>query len=159
MIGDPGPQAGRGALTRRALCRRVAGAAGGGLAGAVAAGCGTGGASTTGPTASKQPATISVFLSINGDYVTNLQPKVVAPYQATHPNVTVEYVPYGSGNTAEAVDKLLTLMAGGTPPDVWDGPRTADWVVGQSLLAEVDPLVKRGKWVLQGSNAEQFNFY
>src|SRR5438034_9666258 len=123
MIGFPGLRAGGAGLTRRALCRQVAGAGAAGLGGDIAAACGVGGGSgsTSGTTATKQPVTIGVFLSISGDYINNLQPQIVAPYQATHPNVTVDYIPYGSGNTAEAVDKLLTLMAGGTPPNIWDG--------------------------------------
>jgi multiple sugar transport system substrate-binding protein len=138
----------------------VAGAAAG-LVGTVAAACAAGGGSArdSGPAAAKPPVTLGVFLSISGDYITNLQPQVIAPYQATHPNVTVEYVPYGSGNTAEAVDKLLTFIAAGTPPNIWDGPRTADWMVGQNLLAEIDPLVKRDKWDLKRYNQKQFDFY
>jgi len=161
MIGIAGPGAGRARITRRALYRRAGGGAAVGLVGSVGAACEAGGGSgnTSGTTASKQPVTIGAFLSISGDYVNNFQPRMVAPYQETHRNVTVEYVPYGSGNTAEAVDKLLTLMAGGTPPNIWDGPRTADWMVGQSLLAEIDPLVKRDKWDLKRYNSAQFNFY
>jgi multiple sugar transport system substrate-binding protein len=155
-----GQQADRAGLTRRSLCRRLAGGAAAGVGGTVAAACAAGGgAAGQGPAASKAPVTLGVFLSISGDYISNLQPQIVAPYQAAHPNVTVEYVPYGSGNTAEAVDKLLTLMAGGTPPNIWDGPRTADWMVGQNLLAEIDPLVKRDKWDLKRYNQKQLAFY
>jgi len=161
MSGLLGQQALRAGLTRRALSRRLAGAATAGLLGTVAAACGLGGGggSTSSTAPSKQPVTLGVFLSISGDYVTNLQPQLLAPYQAEHPNVTIDYVPYGSGNTAEAVDKLLTLMAGGSPPNIWDGPRTADWMVGQSLLAEIDGLVKRDKWDLKRYNKAQMDFY
>jgi ABC-type glycerol-3-phosphate transport system substrate-binding protein len=56
------------------------------------------------------------------------------------------------------LEKLLSLVAAGSPPHVWDGPRGADWMVGQSLLEPMEPLIKRDKVDTKRFNQKQFEY-
>jgi ABC-type glycerol-3-phosphate transport system substrate-binding protein len=50
------------------------------------------------------------------------------------------------------VEKLQVLISGGEPPDVWDGPSSAEQLVGLNVLEPLDPLIKRDKVDLKRFN-------
>jgi hypothetical protein len=122
--------AGRRASTRRGLLRGAGWGAGAGLLGAAGAACGGAPAPSGGGAATRAPATLSLLLSLNETLWPQFQSQLIDPYKAEHPNVTVELIPYGGGTTAVAVEKLFSLATAGSPPNAWDGPRGADWMVG-----------------------------
>jgi multiple sugar transport system substrate-binding protein len=143
--------------TRRRVLRAGGVSATTGLGAALLAGCGAG-TDAGKPAASKAPVTLSLMLSLNETLQPQFQQQLITAYRADHPNVSVDFIPYGGGTTAIAVEKLLSLMTAGSPPNVWDGPRGADYMVGQGLLAEMDPLVKRDKVDTKRFNQKQFEY-
>ena len=143
-------------LTRRSILGMASGVAAAGATAALAA-C-AGGSDTNGGAANKKPVTLSLMLSLTEALQPQFQTQLIAPYKADHPNVTVEFIPYGGGNTALALEKLLSLVAASSPPNVWDGPRGADWMVGQGLLDPMDALIKRDKVDTKRFNQKQFEY-
>jgi hypothetical protein len=141
------------ATTRRGLLQ----AAGAGFAASSLAACGAGQEASR-PAVNKAPVNLSLMLSLNETLQPQFQQQLMTAYKAERPNVTVDFIPYGGGNTAIAVEKLLALMTAGSPPNVWDGPRGADYMVGQNLLGEMDPLVKRDKVDTKRFNQKQFEY-
>ncbi len=140
--------------TRRTVLRTTGAAFGS----AALAACGAAGSDAGSPAASKAPVTLSLMLSLTETLQPQFQEQVVAPYKAQHPNVSVEFIPYGGGTTAIAIEKLFALVTSGSPPNVWDGPRGADYMVGQSLLDPMDTLVKRDKVDTKRFNQKQFEY-
>ena len=146
------------APSRRGLLRGAWSGAAAGLLGTTLAACGAAGGQPAAAPASKGPVTLSLLLSLNETLWPSFQEQVVGPYKAQHPNVSVELIPYGGGTTAIAVEKLLSLATAGSPPDVWDGPRGADYMVSQGLLEGMDAQVKRDKVDTKRFNQKQFEY-
>ena len=144
--------------TRRRLMQRAGLATGAGLTAVTVAACGGAANRGTGGAINKKPVTLSLMLSMNEALQPQFQTQLMGPYKTEHPNVTVEFIGYGGGNTAIALEKLLSLVAAGSPPHVWDGPRGADWMVGQGLLEPMEPLIKRDKVDTKRFNQKQFEY-
>ncbi len=53
------------------------------------------------------------FWSWSGKFQTDFTKIVISEFEKLHPNIKIKYIPDQGGN-----DKLTTLIAGGTPPDV-----------------------------------------
>jgi multiple sugar transport system substrate-binding protein len=71
-------------------------------------------------------------------YQKQLDP-IMQAFTKTHPNVTVKIV------HGENVQKLLTAVASGTAPDVfqfWDGPEPLGSLAGNGALLNLSPLIK-----------------
>ena len=59
--------------------------------------------------------------------------------------------------TLETFEKLTASMAGGSPPDVFDGPRFADWKVARGFTdTALDALVKRDKFDTKAFSQTEF---
>jgi multiple sugar transport system substrate-binding protein len=83
--------------------------------------------------------------------------EMAAPYKDKHPNATLELLPMPSGATLETFQKLTASMAAGTPPDIFDGPRYADWTVPKGFTdTTLDGLVKRDKFDTKVFNQSEF---
>ena len=137
----------------------------GGLAsvgGVLAAACGGQGASVALPEPSKQPVTIRAFIGgISGAMVDRWGPEIAAPLKQQRPNVTLELVPQStvapSGATAEVMEKLTALIAGGDPPEMIDLPRAAAQLVQLGFLDEtLDAFLKRDKFDTKQFNQKEF---
>lgn len=152
------PRAPGGAATRRGLLRTAALGAGIAPSAAALAACARDSGQGSAGAGSKKPVTLSLMLSLSETLQPQFQSQLAAPYAAEHPNVSVEFIGYGGGTTAVALEKLLTLVAAGSPPHVWDGPRGADWMVGQNLLEPMDTLIKRDKVDTKRFNQKQFEY-
>jgi multiple sugar transport system substrate-binding protein len=145
-VARAGPAA--GARTRRRAIALAAGAA----AGVVGAACGgQGPAPEAGgrPAPSAAPITLAPFLffpAAAGDAQVKWDTEVVPAYQQRRPNVKLELIPM-TGPTLDRIQKLRTLMAGGTPPDLATGPQGPSVMVPDGLLdPALDALVKRDRY-------------
>ncbi len=153
----------RPGVTRRHLvCSNLGGAAvrlTGSLFGVALAACEISGTpSRTNGSTAKGPVTLSLMLSLNPSLQSQFQQQLIIPYKSDHPNISVEFIDYGGGTTAVALEKLLTLVTAGSPPDMWDGPRGADWMVAHGLLESIDPLIKRDRVDTKRFNQKQFEY-
>jgi ABC-type glycerol-3-phosphate transport system substrate-binding protein len=83
--------------------------------------------------------------------------EMAAPYQQKRSNVTLQLLPMPSGATLDTFQKLTANMAAGTPPDIFDGPRYADWTVAKGFTdTTLDTLVKRDKFDTKIFNQSEF---
>lgn len=109
---------------------------------------GGGGTADSAPKLSTAPITITAQLTdVNPAMANSWATEMAAPYKAKHSNVTLELLPMPSSATLETFEKLTAAMAGGSPPDIFDGPRFADWTVARNFTdTGMDALVKRDKF-------------
>jgi ABC-type glycerol-3-phosphate transport system substrate-binding protein len=108
-----------------------------------------GGAGTdAAPKLSTAPVTITAQITdVNPAMTNSWANEMAAPYKAKRSNVTLELLPMPSSATLETFEKLTAAMAGGAPPDIFDGPRFADWTVARNFTdTTMDGLVKRDKF-------------
>jgi multiple sugar transport system substrate-binding protein len=143
-------------ITRRSV---LAGVASAGLAGLLAA-CGgqteTGGGGGA-PQPSKGAVTVTAFIGITDVQVNRFPDEVGAPYKQVHPNVTLEAVPQTGSGTQGVMEKLTGLIAGGSPPDIFEGPRYPDFMIEKGFIEPVmDALVKRDKYKTDTYNPKEF---
>jgi len=106
---------------------------------------------------STAPITIIPFLSgISNDMLSQWEEEIVAPYRQWRPNVKIDLIRQ-TGPSAERIEKLTTLIAAGTPPDLSEGPSPVRLMVSQHLLDPVlDTLVKRDKYDTKKYNPAHF---
>jgi multiple sugar transport system substrate-binding protein len=133
-----------GAWTRRRMLRAAAGTAGTAAAGTVLAACGA--AQGTGGTASAGAAHLSAapvklsytFWSTESNR--QMQERNVQLFNQQHPNITFDIL----HNPDNFYDKLQTMFAGGTPPDIFDmaSDQFPGWVQRDTML-DLTPLIKR----------------
>jgi multiple sugar transport system substrate-binding protein len=81
----------------------------------VVAGCGGGGASSSTSSGSQRHVNIVLWHGYTLVEAAALN-KLAAEFNATHPNITV--TPHYYGNSDYALQKVLTAIAGGQPPDI-----------------------------------------
>jgi len=139
--------------------RRAAVAAVGGGAGALAAACGvgSGGGDSGAPQPSKAPVTVTAFVGITDVQINRFPAEVGAPYKQAHPNVTLEAVPQTGSGTQGVMEKLTGLIAGGSPPDIFEGPRFPDFMIEKGFIEPVmDALVKRDKYKTDQYNPKEY---
>jgi multiple sugar transport system substrate-binding protein len=148
-------------LRRATHSRRRALAVAAGLAGTALAACqrptqtGQGGEKL--PEAGKGPVTVVAYLGMSDQQVNLWDNDIAAPYRQQRPNVTLEAIPQPGGGTIAVVEKLVSLIAGGTAPDIWEGPRHAEWQVPKDLLEDVvDGFVRRDKYDTKVFNQKEF---
>src|SRR5262245_44277866 len=72
---------------------------------------------TTGGTAK---VTLTAYFGVTGDQPQRFDSEVAQAYAKQRPNVEVQLLPQPSGGEAGMREKLQVLIAGGTPPDVWE---------------------------------------
>jgi multiple sugar transport system substrate-binding protein len=129
-------------VARRALLRRALGSAGV-LAGtgALLVACAPGPAADQGPSPAAAPATVQFYFS--GDQPTaQLYQTLKEVYERQNPRYTLDLI-----HADTEIEKLLTLIAAGTPADVfWNRVRTSQILIRrEGSLADVLPLMKRDK--------------
>lgn len=120
------------------------------------AGTQTGGAETK-PALTTGPVTVTAFISgLTPELTAAWETDVAAAYKQRRPNATIALSPQ-TGTTAERVEKLVSLVAGGSPPDLMDGPRNAPYMVHNGLLdPALDGFIKRDKFDTKQFNAVHF---
>lgn len=100
-------------------------------------------AAATLPAASTQKVTLQLsWWPVGGERGLKAMEEVLKPFDAAHPNITVERLP----TAANYFDKLMTMFAGGTPPDVcaidnYDIRNVAD----KNVLKEMEPYITADK--------------
>jgi multiple sugar transport system substrate-binding protein len=123
-------------MTRR---RVLAGAA---LAPAVAA-CApaSGGAGDQAGGSAAPPATVQFYFGTAGAPEIQLYTTLKEGFERLNPNYTLELLP-----AENETEKALTMMAAGTPPDVyWNRVRASQVFIRRDALVDVLPLMKRDK--------------
>jgi multiple sugar transport system substrate-binding protein len=130
-----------------ALSRRRALAVGGALAGsgsALAAACGT---SRGTPSSARSDRSITLDVLVGTASTTEqLLQQLRDGFRAAHPNVTLNETP--TQGTTVTPQKVLTLVAGGTPPDVTPlHPAFITDLAEKGLLADLGPLAAKDKSV------------
>src|SRR5437763_606788 len=79
-------------------------------------------AGTTAPAAAGAPSGTAsgkvVFLTQNGQASEDRYKPLIEKYKAKSPNVTVEPI-WAGASAAQVQQQLLTVLAGGTPPDLY----------------------------------------
>ncbi|HEX2185717.1 MAG TPA: extracellular solute-binding protein [Chloroflexota bacterium] len=104
------------------------------------------------------PVTITAQITdMNPTMVGSWPTEMAAPFKELRPNVTIELMLMPSTATIETFEKLTANLAAGTPPDIFDGPRFADWTVAKGFTdTTMDSLVKRDKFDTKVFNQEEF---
>lgn len=146
----------RRGVTRRAV---LAGALGVGAVALLGACGGVGGSGPTGvPKPASGPVTVTAYIELTGDQMASFTKQIGDPYHRAHPNVTVEPIPQPQSSTQDVMQKLTTLIAGGTPPDISEGPSYASYLVGNGFADDstLDGLVKRDHYPTDQYNPKNF---
>jgi ABC-type glycerol-3-phosphate transport system substrate-binding protein len=131
------------------------------LAAAGAAACGPQ-PGTAGPEPSQGPVTVRAFIGgIDAATADRWESEIAGPYRQRRANVAIELVSQTSvapsGATAEVMEKLTALIAGGDPPDITDLPRPATQLVPLGFLDEsLDRLVRRDRFDTKQFNQHEF---
>lgn len=100
------------------------------------------------PKLSTTPITITTQITdMNPAMVNGWPTEMAGPYKQRRPTVTIELLLMPSTATLVTFEQLTANMAAGTPPDVFEGPRFADWTVAKGFTdTTLDSLVKRDKF-------------
>jgi multiple sugar transport system substrate-binding protein len=106
---------------------------------------------------SKSPVTLTAFVGITDTQVNRFPDEIGRPYKQLRPNVTLEAVPQTGAGTQGVMEKLTGLIAGGSPPDIFEGPRFPDFMIEKGFIEPVmDALVKRDKYKTDQYNPKEF---
>jgi multiple sugar transport system substrate-binding protein len=145
----------RSGLTRRSV---LLGALGIGAA-ALSACAGTASRSGSGnvPAPSTGPVTVTAFIGLPATQTAAFTSQITDAYKKVHPNVTLNGLPQPGGGTQAVVEKLTSLVAGGTPPDIFDSPRYPDVMVEKGFIdTSMDEFVKRDHYQTDAYNPKEF---
>ncbi len=128
-----------GAPTRRRLLAAA------GLAGsALLAACGQTGGGTAGSATGGRPVKLNVLMGIAG--AEPIVDQLKESFHKAYPDIAVEYSEIKG--TAETRQKILTLAAGGQPPDTLpEHPNFVTDLADQGILADLQPLATKDKTV------------
>jgi multiple sugar transport system substrate-binding protein len=135
--------------TRRTVVGLLAAGSGVGLLAA----CGAQPASQTptdATTGGAAKVTLTAYFGVTGDQPQRFDSEVAQAYAKQRPNVEVQLLPQPSGGEAGMREKLQVLIAGGTPPDVWEYATIAETMVKYDWLVPLDDPVRRDKFDLNG---------
>jgi ABC-type glycerol-3-phosphate transport system substrate-binding protein len=122
-----------------------------GLGMGLPAACGLPPATSAQKGAAKAPAarvTLTAYFGVSGEQPQRFAGEIAQAYAKQRPNVTVELLPQPSGGEAGMREKLQVLIAGGTPPDVWEYATIAETMVKYDWLVPVDDYVRRDRYDL-----------
>jgi multiple sugar transport system substrate-binding protein len=150
------PSPSQGATRRTALTSAA------GVSGALLAACAGGaGSGSDAPQPSKGPVTLTAYIGINELQVNRFPTDIGQPYKQLHSNVTLEGLPQvlsGQLGTTQAVfERLTAMVAGGSPPDIFEAPRHAETMVEKGFTDfTMDALVKRDKYKTDQYNPKEF---
>ena len=146
--------------TRRGALRSLGGAGGGLAAWAFLGACGPSGGGEAGsgaPQLAKNPVTVTAFVGITDVQINRFPDEVGAPFKARFPNLTLVATPQTGAGTQGVMERLTSFIAAGNPPDIFEGPRYPDVMVGKGFIEEtMDALVKRDKYKTDAYNPKEF---
>ena len=135
--------------TRRMILQRLGGAGGALAAGPLAAACGPGNAGgDNAPAATKGPVKLTLLHAWDEARLP-LMEQMRDEFQRRNPNITVDFdlTTTASGMGSARVTKLVTAVAGGSPPDVsmiWRGELPS--LAVQGVLQPLDQFVARDRF-------------
>jgi ABC-type glycerol-3-phosphate transport system substrate-binding protein len=92
--------------------------------------------------------TLTAYLGASGELPQRFDSEVAQAYAKQRPNVTVQLLPQPSGGEAGMREKLQVLIAGGTPPDLWEYATIAETMVKYDWLVSVEDYVRRDRYDL-----------
>jgi multiple sugar transport system substrate-binding protein len=128
--------------TRRSVVRGAAGAAA-----VLLPACGAGGqgGDAGGGEASRSAAPVTVgFMHCGQQRADFYGGSLLQSFKARHPNVTLDFQTVECGTTY--LDKMVALLVGGTPPDVWDtGQGAFAEYTKQNAALVLDPYIARDR--------------
>lgn len=131
-------------IRRRTFLARSALAGGAALGAAGVAACGLGAQTQPPPSGPAGPATITWLAWAGAGLNTELHQKRIAEFNKQQPSITVDWVQ--TPNLTANYEKLLTLAAGGTPPDaVQVHYTTCVDLAARGLLASLDKYFSRDR--------------
>src|SRR5262245_15346217 len=115
---------------------------------AALAACASPSSSPPGQATAGPPVTIEYFAGLNERQLGNYQQLLVEDFEKAHPSVKVTVNPSGG------IDKLLPLLAAGTPPDVSSQGRPREFLTKQ--IQEITAFVGRDKYDVSAFPKESF---
>ncbi len=128
---------GRARMTRRGWMRAAAGVAAVPALGAAA--CAPQNAQPPSPEAA--PATVQFYFGTAGPPEIQLYTTLKEGFEKQYPKYKMDLLP-----AENEIEKALTMMAAGTPPDVyWNRVRNSQVLIRRDALADILPLMKRDK--------------
>jgi ABC-type glycerol-3-phosphate transport system substrate-binding protein len=109
------------------------------------------------PQPAKGPVTVTAMLTVTGAKLNAFPAQIGDPFKKLHPNVTLEGVPQSGGGTQQAMEQLTALIAGGTPPAIFEGPRFADFLVQKGFTDPtlLDGFIKRDHYKTDNYNPKE----
>jgi multiple sugar transport system substrate-binding protein len=116
---------------------------------AVLAACGAGpagGNAVASPGASN--VTLTAYFGVVGDQLPVFDAQIAQAYAKQQPNVTVQLLAQPAGGEAGMREKLATMMAGGTPPDVWEYATIAQTMVKLDWVIPIDDYLRKSNYDL-----------
>jgi multiple sugar transport system substrate-binding protein len=148
-------------VTSRRTRRRVLGSAAVGSVGLLAACAGPGTGGDSAPQLSKAPVSITAFIGITDIQLNKFPDQIGGPYKQQRPNATLQVLPQvmsGQLGTTQAVfERLTAMVAGGSPPDIFEAPRYSDFMIEKGFIdTGMDALVKRDKYKIDQFNPKEF---
>ena len=88
-----------------------------------------------------QPATVQFYFGTAGANEVQLYTTLKEGFEKQHPKYTMDLLP-----AENEIEKMLTLMAGGTTPDVyWNRVRHSQVLMRRDVLVDLQALMKRDK--------------
>jgi multiple sugar transport system substrate-binding protein len=114
--------------------------------GTLLAACGAAGAGGPQPAAdAAQPATVQFYFGTAGANEVQLYTALKEGFERRNPKYALDLLP-----AENEIEKMLTLMAGGTPPDVyWNRVRHSQVLMRREVLVDLLPLMKRDRLSLE----------
>ena len=101
--------------------------------------------------------TVTAFVGITDIQVNRFPDEVGAPFKAKFPNVTLVATPQTGAGTQGVMERLTSFIAAGNPPDIFEGPRYPDVMVGKGFIEQsMDAMVKRDKYKTDAYNPKEF---
>lgn len=96
--------------------------------------------------AGKKAATnITWYINSNDQDPKVIEQKFLPAFQQLHPDISVEAT-IGPGGIIDAIEKYITLTAGGTAPDLFLVTRAAADLARQGLFTDISPLLAQDKF-------------
>jgi multiple sugar transport system substrate-binding protein len=105
------------------------------------AACGPGGGAQAPAAQETQPANVQFYFGTAGAPEIELYTKLKEGYERAHPRYTLELIP-----AENEIEKMLTMMAAGTSPDVyWNRVRTSQVIIRRDAALDILPLMRRDR--------------
>ncbi|MDQ3701802.1 MAG: extracellular solute-binding protein [Chloroflexota bacterium] len=140
--------------------RRLLGGVSATVAGALLAACGGNAGPASGggaPQPSQGPVAVNAFIGITDVQINRFPDEIGASFKQLKPNVTLTATPQTGTGTQGVMERLTSLIAAGSPPDIFEAPRYPAVMVEKGFIEEsMDALVKRDKYKTDAYNPKEF---